>query len=333
MEPDTRYSIIGAIVLALIAAAVMGYVWLSSTGRAADFRFYTVYFERQSLEGLQVGGNVNMRGVTVGRVEQYSIARDNINRVKVVLRVTRETPVRQNTKASVARNIVTGIARINLETPGAPGPELVVVPDDERYPVIPEGSSNLDQITDSVSRLATTADGALLNLNQLSGPQNQKVFAELLVNLRDLASGLNGRLATLDRTSLSIDNSATAFQQSARNIAQSAQRLADSAQPLSQEAGTTLRDAQTALREFTQATRTLERDLSQAVQRLEKDSAGLVRRADDTLEIGTLELRTTAEALRSSAERIARTLDRLQDPKAALLGPGQKQLGPGEEQR
>ena len=121
MEPDTRYTVIGAVVLALVAAAIVGFLWLSSTGRESDFRFYTVYFERQSLEGLQVGANVNMRGVTVGRVEQYSIQPDNINRVKVLVRVARETPVRENTKASVSRNVITGIARIKLDTPGVPG--------------------------------------------------------------------------------------------------------------------------------------------------------------------------------------------------------------------
>ena len=48
----------------------------------------------------------------------YSIQPDNINRVKVLVRVARETPVRENTKASVSRNVLTGIARIKLDTPG-----------------------------------------------------------------------------------------------------------------------------------------------------------------------------------------------------------------------
>ena len=158
MEPETRYTVIGAVVLALIGAAVAGYLWLSSSGRASDFRFYTVYFERQSLSGLQVGGNVNMRGITVGRVEAYSLSRDNINRVKVDVRVQRDTPVRENTKAAVSRNVLTGIAHINLDTPDGAGPGTDQnVPDGERFPVIAEGTSNLDQIADSLSQLSQTA--------------------------------------------------------------------------------------------------------------------------------------------------------------------------------
>jgi phospholipid/cholesterol/gamma-HCH transport system substrate-binding protein len=330
MEPDTRYTVIGAVVLALVGAAIFGFLWLSSSGRDSDFRFYTIYFERQSLEGLQVGASVNMRGVTVGRVEQYSIQPDNINRVKVLIRVARETPVRENTKASVSRNVITGIARIKLETPGVPGPELVKLARGERYPVIPEGTSGMEQITDSATRLAESADTALQKVNQLMGPENQQAFAALLVNLRDLSDGLNKRLALLDKSAAGLDQGMATVRQSADLIARSAKRLADSAEPLAKEAGTTLQDAQTALRELTQATRTLERDLSRGLQAIEKDGSALMRRGDAALDVGTLELRATAQELRSSAERIARALDRLQDPKAALLGPGEQQLGPGE---
>ena len=333
MEPDTRYTVIGAVVLALTAAAIIGFLWLSSSGRDSDFRFYVVYFEQQSLDGLQVGAPVNMRGIAVGRVESYEIEPDNINRVKVLLRVARETPVRQNTKASVSRNFVTGIARIKLDTGNPPGPELTQVARGERYPVIPEGQSGMDQITDSATRLATSAEGALGKVNELIGPDNQRVFAELLVNLRDLSGGLNARLATLDQSAAGLNQSMATFRDAAQRIASSAERLANSAEPLSQQAGATLREAQGAMRELSQATRSLEASLSRTLQTLETDGSALLRRSDAALDIGTLELRATAQELRSSAERIARALDRLQDPRAALLGPGEQQLGPGETRR
>ena len=66
--PGLLIPVIGAVVLGLVAAAVLAFLWLSSAGRDSDFRFYTVYFEHQSLDGLQVGAAVNMRGIAVGRV-------------------------------------------------------------------------------------------------------------------------------------------------------------------------------------------------------------------------------------------------------------------------
>ena len=128
MEAEAHYKTVGATLVCLVVAVVLGMVWLARTGARADFRYYTIYFERQSLEGLQVGGDVNIRGVKVGRVEQYSISRDNINLVKVTIRIDRNSPVSTNTVAVVDRNILTGLARINLATPGRPGPELTEVP-------------------------------------------------------------------------------------------------------------------------------------------------------------------------------------------------------------
>lgn len=319
MEPDTRYTVIGVVVLALTGLAIAAFVWLSSGGRGSDFRFYTVYFEHQSLDGLQVGSAVNMRGITVGRVEKVAIEPDNINRVRVLVRVARETPVRENTKATVSRNFVTGIARIKLETPAPAGPVLTRKGQDERYPVIPEGQSGIDQITDSATRLAASAESVLARVDDLLGPDNQRAFGELLVGLRDLSQGLNSRLAMLDRTAGTLDRSLVALRQASDKIGTLAQRLGDSAEPLA-------REAQVTLRELTQAARALER----GVKTLERDSSALLQRGDAALDTGALELRATTQELRSSAERIARALDRLQDPRAALLGPGEQQLGPGE---
>jgi len=333
MEPEARHTVVGLVLLALAAAAIAAFVWLAGGGRPSDYRYYTIYFERQSLEGLQTGGDVNMRGVKVGRVEDYTISRDNINRVAVKLRVTRETPVSENTRAVVARNILTGIARINLETRGTPGPELVFVPPGERHPVIPEGTSNLDEIADAANRLAVQTDTALRNLNRVLGPDNQEAFTQTLGAIRDLTQGLSTRLDSLDGTTRSIRGAAVAFERSSRDIAAAVDRVVLAVEPLGRDAGVALRESQVALREITAASRSFDRTLTQSIARLERDVGTLARNADGALDLGTHELRATAEELRASVELITRTLDRLQDPKALLLGPSPRQMGPGESRR
>ncbi len=331
MEPETRYTVIGAVVLALIGAAVFGYLWLSSSGRAADFRYYTIYFERQSLSGLQVGGNVNMRGITVGRVEDYSLSRENSNRVKVDVRVARDTPVRENTKAAVSRNVLTGIAHINLDTPTVSAPELKALRPGERYPVIAEGTSNLDQITDSLTQLAQTANASLSNANRLLSPDNQRIFTEVMLNVRDLAAGLTARLGAIEAATRSVDQTALVFQQSARDLTSSAQQVLAGMQPLPGQAADTLHEAQAALREFTRATRSLESNIAQTLAGIERKSSGALQGVDDALDTSVMELRATARELRTSADIVARAIDQLQDPRAALLGPDEGQLGPGEK--
>jgi phospholipid/cholesterol/gamma-HCH transport system substrate-binding protein len=336
MEPESRYTLVGAVLVALIVAAAFASVWLSRSGVASDFRYYTIHFERQSLEGLQMGGDVNMQGIKVGRVETFSIDRGNINRVNVEIRVARSTPVSTNTLAVVARNLVTGIARINLETPSPPGPELEEVPEDERYPVIGEGTSDFEQIARTANSLVITAEASLKKLDSLLDDNNRKVFSEVLVGVRDLAVGLNQRLETLDRTANSLGETAQAltgaansFRKSSESIAGVAERVGSRVEPLAQQADATLQDARSMIREVQSSVR----DLGSATRTLERDVGALARRTEDAADVGVLEVRATAQELRVGVERLTRVLDRLQDPRAALLGPGERQLGPGEQNK
>lgn len=343
MEPESRYTLIGAIVLALVLAMAAGFVWLSSAGAASDYRFYAIRFEHQSLEGLQVGGDVNMRGVKVGRVERYTIDAGNINRVEVFVRVARKTPVRQNTVAVVARNFVTGIARIDLVTPGTPGPELMDVADGDRYPVIPEGSSDFEQIAESANRLALAGERALSNVNNLLTPANQQAFSEMLAGVRDLTIGLNQRLGAVDAAVRGVEASAASLKSTGERVGSAVERTAAQIEPLARqtdallrastdtitEARGTLQDGRAALAD---GQKTL-REFARAARALETQAHQLGRRTDDALDAGMLELRATAQEMRRTADLLSVTLDRLADPRAALLGPGEGQLGPGERRR
>jgi phospholipid/cholesterol/gamma-HCH transport system substrate-binding protein len=333
MEPERRYALIGAVLLTLMVAAVLAFVWLANSGRSADYRFYTIYFQRQSLEGLQIGGDVTMRGVKVGRVEDYTISRDNINRVAVTVRVARHTPVSENTKAVVARNILTGIARITLETPGTPGPELTHVIDGERFPIIPEGTSNIDQIADAATRLAIGADQALGQLNNLLGPHNQQSVSEGLDAFRNLARGLDQRTAHLDATTQSIREAARSVAQASQGISRIAEQLTTQVAPLGNDLHRVLQETRTTLQTLQQTSEALHAEVSRTLQQWQSDGRQLSQTVDNTLDLSLHELRATAEEVRGSADRLNRTLDRLHDPKAALLGPSSAQLGPGEERR
>jgi phospholipid/cholesterol/gamma-HCH transport system substrate-binding protein len=313
----------------LVAAAAFAFVWLSRTGVASDFRFYTIYFQQQSLEGLQVGGDVNMQGIKVGRVESYAIDRSNINRVRVIVRIDRRTPVSTNTSAVIARNLVTGIARINLETPGTPGPELEVVRDGETYPVIAEGTSDIELITRSANSVVIASEQALSSLNALLAPENRQLVVQAVAGVRDVANGLNRRLETLDAAATTLTDSARAFQKSSETIAAVVDRLGTEYAPVAGDTRAALQEAQGTLRQM-QGTM---RDLSAAARRLEEDAGALARRTDDVADIGAHEVRATAQQLRTGVELLTRTLDRLQDPRAALFGPAESQLGPGERAR
>jgi phospholipid/cholesterol/gamma-HCH transport system substrate-binding protein len=332
MEPEGRYTIIGALVLVLIACAVGAGIWLSNyvTG---SLHYYTVYFEHQSLRGLQVGSEVNARGLKIGEVDNYSFAPDSVNRVKVTIRVDSGTPVAVNTIANIGRNLVTGVARIDLDTPNPPATALSTVPPRESYPVIPEGTSELDHITDSFNRLSVTGEAALANVRDLLNPENRAALADAIVSVRDLSTGLTTRLAAIDAASESLARTATSLQDASNRMTSAIERTAGNidkqVRPLSTQATRTLADVQKLVAESQKSLSTL----SRAVGTLEKSTGRAVDKVADGADVGLLELRATARDLRTGMDNLNRTLERYQDPRATLLGPADAQLGPGEKRR
>ena len=112
------------------------------------------------------------------------------------IRVDRKSPVSDNTVATIGRNILTGLASINLVTPGAPGPELTKIAPGEAYPVIPESESR--ELTAELDRFAATGARAFDSLDQLLNKENREAFAATLANLRQLSGALSQRVGKLD---------------------------------------------------------------------------------------------------------------------------------------
>ncbi len=312
MEAESKYTYVGLALVILVAALVTGVIWLNRTGTRADFNYYTIYFERQPLDGLQLGADVDMRGIKIGRVEDYQLQPENINRVKVNVRTDRRAPVRTNTVAIVTRNFVTGIAKVSLITPEPLGPPLTEIRADQRFPVIPEGESNLDAIAGKVNQLGDMAAETLESLNDVLKPRNRVAFTETLDNLRKLTAGLNARLTELDKT-MSAMSGAMA------DIGAASTRISRSVETAGNDLSPTIRQTEQTLKDISAAAISIEKQ----VATLSRDFGSAANTTEDQLTSAVIELRRTVDSMN-------RVLDRLQDPRAALLGASQKQRGPGE---
>lgn len=312
MEAESKYTYVGLALIVLVAGLVTAVVWLNRTGARGDFNYYTIYFERQPLDGLQLGADVDMRGIKVGRVEDYALQAENINRVRVTIRTDRRAPVRSNTRAIVTRNFVTGIAKVSLVTPEPLGPPLVGTPSGEEYPVIIEGESSLDAIAGKVGRIGDIAAETLEHLNELMSRQNREAFSATLANMRELTAGLNKRITDLDTTMAAFNSAAAEVGRAGTRVAQVAETTGQQLQPMLSQADQTMRD------------------ISTAAFSLEKQIVALTERFGDAASTTDEQLTAAVIELRTTVESMNRVFDRFQDPRAALLGAGQQQRGPGE---
>jgi len=312
MEAEAKYTYVGIALIVLVAALVAATIWLNRSGARGDFRYYTIYFERQPLDGLQIGADVDMRGIKIGRVEDYDLLAEKINRVRVTIRTDRRAPVRTNTVAIVTRNFVTGIARIGLITPEPPGPALTEVRDDQPYPIIAEGQSEFDAIAGKVGRIGDIAAETLENINLILTADNRAAITASLVNLKELTAGLNQRMKDLDKTLVAVNAAAADVGRAGTKFAQVAETTGSQLTPAIKQVDQTLQDVST-------AALALEKQVS-ALSRAFSDAASST---DEQFTVAVIELRSTVEAM-------TRLLDQLRDPRAALLGPGKAQRGPGE---
>jgi phospholipid/cholesterol/gamma-HCH transport system substrate-binding protein len=312
MEPDVRYTYIGAALIALVAAAILAILWLTQAGSRNASNKYEIVFVRQSLEGLQVGGDVAMRGIKVGQVVSYSLSPREVNRVTVIIGVQPDAPIAENTVAVVSRTFVTGIARINLKTPVPPGPPLKAQSGQE-YPVIKEGTSMEEKIEDVAGHIAEAGTEALDRLNDLLNQQNRETVQEMLVNIRNLTAGLNARLDRIDQTLTTVNRGVDAFGRASTSIAAAVDRVGSDAGSVAKQADATLRE------------------VGDTAKTIQAQVVVLTKELETVTQTAALEMHATSRELRVTAEVLDRTLSRYRDPRAIIFGPSPGELGPGEK--
>jgi phospholipid/cholesterol/gamma-HCH transport system substrate-binding protein len=315
MEPEAKYTVVGTVVLILTALIAGAVVWLRSTGGESDDRSYKIYFERQSLEGLQVRSEVRMRGIRIGSVTGFRISTWHPGAVEVLIRVDGSAPVRESTRAVVERHIVTGIANILLINITEDSPPLREVPQGEVYPVIAEGASQIQQVSESIQELAQRATETMQRVSSTLSPENQRALTALLENLNRLAHNTDRSLAGLERTLASVGAAAEDVRALSRGLGEDASRLAARYDKLGEEATVAARDAAAAMRQVS------------------ADVARISQRVDALLASGDVELRVTAQELRATADSLGAVARRLNDPRTVLWGPPEGGLGPGEAGR
>lgn len=319
MESEARYALVGLAVMVLVAVLAGGLYWLRHNGDQLAVQRYTVYFQKQSLEGLQINSDVRMQGIKVGKVLDYTILPNQAKTVKVILEVDARTPVLEGAEAVVTRNLVTGLAAVDLDNVWLGGFPLAEVLQGEEYPVIDEGVPQITRFTNTLEALGDSSQQAMERLNQLLSDRNQAALGRALDNL----GGLSGDLR---RTVPELNATLGATRQAALRL--------DS---LAEEAGTAVRESSTALR---QVGSRLDHLASEAEQTLAA-TRGTLESVDNgmrevstrlklTADLGLQEVQATALSLRLAGDTLQETSRSLSDPGRVLFGPHKAELGPGE---
>jgi phospholipid/cholesterol/gamma-HCH transport system substrate-binding protein len=308
MEPEAKYTIVGTVVLVLLALLVGAVLWLRTSGAGPQANEYRIEFRHQSLEGLARRSAVTMRGIRVGAVTGYRFSAANASAVDVFIALEPGTPVFEGTRAAVERNLVTGLATVQLVNPDGRSRPLRPAAAGGAPPVIAEGVAPGQEIAASVTELA-------LRLNQTLSPENRAALSDTLTNLRRISGHADQTLVKLDRaldalggTTRRVSGMADSFQTSARTLGARYDQLGAQADRILGDADVALRQASAGMDQLT-------------------------RHTDSWLLTSDQDLQATTQSLRAAAQSIQIAADRLREPSEILYGPRPEKLGPGEAAR
>jgi len=190
----------GLIILATIL------IWIGATQYFERGRTYITYFN-ESVQGLEKDAEVKFRGVKVGRVQDITIAPDNIQ-VGVIMVVDLKFDPTKEYVAQLQLTGITGVMFINLvpqnpEKPYVP-PEAVFV---SPYPVIPSQPSEIARIMSGIEEVIANlkeldtkgiSQEAKVTFKEMQnffgGEKTKRIIAELEIgsaNLKKISTRIN----------------------------------------------------------------------------------------------------------------------------------------------
>ena len=151
METDQRYFFEGLFIIAFSVAAAFFAMWLGSPGHHDDV-LYRIHFH-DSVSGLAVGDPVKFRGIDVGTVKSLGIDPDDSRLVFVDLRLRKETPVKTDTRGSLALKGITGVVYIELSGGDPAAKTLLAVTPPDQVPEIPSEKVGLKAMLENLPKV------------------------------------------------------------------------------------------------------------------------------------------------------------------------------------
>lgn len=302
MEPRAHHVLIGLFTVVSLGAALLFALWLGQTGTDRQYVWYRVIFER-GVSGLSEGNTVQYSGISVGDVMELSLDPDDPRRVRVLIRVDSEVPIRQDTRAGLVLTNITGSMSVDLQG-GTPESPLLEGGHRDSPTVIIADPSTLSTVLASSEQLFTKIDSLLTNANALISEDNVDNLSRILINLERASTGMLAQGGQIDQLMMRLTSTSIQAEETLATYRQ----LGDKANALLDTEG---RDMLASARRTLLA---LEASASRLDELTETNRGSL-----DQGMRGVGELAPALRELRSTMRNLNRVVQRLEDDPAGML--------------
>lgn len=249
MDTNVNYTAVGAFIIILFAAIVLGIIWLSSGLSLDRFTTYEVFME-ESVAGLTVDSPVEYNGVAVGTVTSIQLDRRNPNLVRLLLNLKVGTPITRGTVATLNTRGLTGVAYVALKDNGTDLTPLVAETG-QTYPIIKTAPSLFSRLDTGLEKINTSLYKLSTAVQSILDQENQQAFKAILLNLNKFTEVLSNQS---EKLSLIIDNTARAtsdFPALIHSTQSAVQTISKQTLPSADRAMTNINDASQNLLEIT----------------------------------------------------------------------------------
>jgi phospholipid/cholesterol/gamma-HCH transport system substrate-binding protein len=206
METRTNHIVVGTVVLLLVAGLVGFIIWAVKADVDARHAYYHIYF-KGSVSGLSKVSEVRYRGVPIGTVTDIRIDPQDVERVRVTIDVTGDTPIKEDAIASIEMQGITGVAIVQISGGRQTSPDLQAKAD-ERYPVIQSKRSSLEKLFTDTPELINRIMTLVETVTRLFDEKNIAAIGATLANTERMTASLSASAEKLD--SLMVNAAGTA---------------------------------------------------------------------------------------------------------------------------
>jgi phospholipid/cholesterol/gamma-HCH transport system substrate-binding protein len=253
METKANYLMIGGFVLGVLALAFVFVFWM--TNLAGGGKRYFIVFDG-SVAGLTTGSSVGFNGIKVGEVQSMQLDPADARKVQVLISVHGDTPVRENSHASMQSLGLTGGTGIQI-TAGSPDSPFLVATAENPIPVIAADRGGGQGLFDAAPAVMNNANALLLRLNDLVA-ENQESIHKTLTNVESVTTMLDQRKDDIAQTITDIQGAAQSFKDLSGKLEVS---LGDNLDSVTKTAKDSLQEFGNFMREGRRAAATLNRVL------------------------------------------------------------------------
>lgn len=303
METRAHHVLIGLVTVLVVAGAMLFGLWLTKSSVDDAFKDYEVIFN-EAVSGLSRGSPVQYNGIKVGDVTSLRLDPKDPRRVLARVRLSGDTPVKEDTQAKLTLAGVTGNSFIQLSGGTPHSPELRGK--DGKLPVIVASPSPISRLLNDSSDLVTNINLLLHNANQMFSESNIERLSNTLANLEQTTGAFANQKGGI---SDAIEQLAQVGKQANATLAETQALMRNANGLLGTQGKQAIGNAEQAMQSLAQSAATINNLLQDNRQSIDDGAQGL-----NQLTPAIRELRETLNSLKGISRRLEA------DPSGYLLG-------------